>query len=212
MMRRQSGICVPLFSLVSTESWGIGEFTDLAMFSKWAAEAGQSVVQILPINEMPPIERSPYSAMSAMALDPIYIALPQLVDFAGLGGELALNDAERATLRSLRHGPRINYAVVRQLTDRWLRRSFDRFLRLEDLPTDALAGVPADVTLVPEYADIGDQLERKIVGISLYESQISRLFGKPKEMADAVRAHARQVAGLGNVDGFAERYWASQRV
>ena len=89
---------------------------------------------------------------------------------------------------------------------------WSRFLRLDDLPPDALAGVPADVTLVPEYADIGDQLERKIVGISLYESQISRLFGKPKEMADAVRANARQVAGLGNVDGFSERYWASQRI
>ena len=131
MMRRQSGISVPLFSLASTESWGIGEFNDLAMFSKWVAEAGQSVVQILPINEMPPIERSPYSAMSAMALDPIYIALPQLVDFAGLGGELALNDAEMATLRSLRLGPRINYVAVRQLKERWLRRSFERFLRLE---------------------------------------------------------------------------------
>jgi LmbE family N-acetylglucosaminyl deacetylase len=89
---------------------------------------------------------------------------------------------------------------------------WNRFLRLDDLPPDALSGVPEDVTLVPEYADIGDQLERKIVGISLYDSQISRLFGKPKEMADAVRAHARQVAGLGNVDGFAERYWASKRV
>jgi LmbE family N-acetylglucosaminyl deacetylase len=89
---------------------------------------------------------------------------------------------------------------------------WSRFLRLDDLPPDALGGVPEDVTLVPEYADIGDQLERKIVGISLYDSQISRLFGKPKEMADAVRAQARQVAGLGNVDGFAERYWASKRV
>jgi LmbE family N-acetylglucosaminyl deacetylase len=89
---------------------------------------------------------------------------------------------------------------------------WNRFLRLDDLPADALAGVPADVTLVPEYADIGDQLERKIVGISLYESQMSRLFEGPRGMADAVRAHARQVAGLGHIDGFAERYWASQRV
>jgi hypothetical protein len=77
---------------------------------------------------------------------------------------------------------------------------------------DALAGVPESVTLVPEYADISDQLERKIVGIGLYESQVPRLFDGPKAMADAVRAHAKQVAGLGNVDGFAERYWASQRV
>ncbi|MDP2055720.1 MAG: 4-alpha-glucanotransferase, partial [Acidobacteriota bacterium] len=65
MTRRQSGISVPLFALASTESWGLGEFHDLPMFAKWAGEAGQSVLQILPINEMPPVERSPYSAMSA---------------------------------------------------------------------------------------------------------------------------------------------------
>ena len=131
MMRRQSGISVPLFSLTSTHSWGIGEFQDLAMFSKWAAEAGQSVLQILPINEMPPIERSPYSAMSAMALDPIYISLPQMVDFAGLGGELALSQADTATLQALRQSPRVNYVEVRQFKDRWLRLAFERFVRLE---------------------------------------------------------------------------------
>lgn len=131
MMRRQSGISVPLFALASTESWGIGEFRDLAMFAKWAGEAGQSILQILPINEMPPVERSPYSAMSAMALDPIYISLPQVVDFAGLGGELALDDADRAALQSLRQSARIRYADVRRLKERWLRRSFERFVRLE---------------------------------------------------------------------------------
>ncbi len=131
MTRRQGGISVPLFALTSSQSWGIGEFQDLAMFAKWAGEAGQSVLQILPINEMPPIERSPYSAMSAMALDPIYISLPQMVDFAGLGGELALDQAESASLKLLRQSARIKYVEVRQIKERWLRRSFDRFLRLE---------------------------------------------------------------------------------
>jgi 4-alpha-glucanotransferase len=131
MMRRQSGISVPLFSLVSTQSWGIGEFSDLPPFCRWAAEAGQSVVQILPINEMPPVERSPYSAMSAMALDPIYISLPQLADFDAQGGELALNEADMAALGALRQGGRIDYAAVRPLKERWLRRSYERFLRLE---------------------------------------------------------------------------------
>lgn len=131
MRQRQSGLSVPLFALASTESWGIGEFPDLAVFAKWAAEAGQSVLQILPINEMPPVERSPYSAMSAMALDPIYIAMPQVVDFAGLGGELAMAAADVAALQALRDSTRVQYAGVRGLKDRWLRRSFDRFVRLE---------------------------------------------------------------------------------
>jgi len=128
---RQSGLSVPLFALGSSTSWGIGEFPDLAQFSQWAAEAGQSVLQILPINEVPPVERSPYSAMSAMALDPIYISLPQVIDFAGLGGELAMDAADLATLQALRQSPRVQYAGIRRLKDRWLRRSFERFVRLE---------------------------------------------------------------------------------
>lgn len=131
MMRRQSGIAVPLFSLVSSQGWGIGEFADLAEFASWMGEAGQSVLQVLPINEMPPIESSPYSAMTAMALDPIYLSLPDVPDFAGIGGELALQGAERSEIERLRGLPRIEYPSVRRLKDRWLRRSFDRFLKME---------------------------------------------------------------------------------
>lgn len=130
-MRRQSGLSVPLFSLATTRAWGIGEFRDLAVFSRWAAEAGQTVLQILPINEMPPGQRSPYSAMTSMALDPIYIAMSDVVDFEGLGGELAFEGAEAAALARVRQAPRILYDEVRDLKERWLRRAFERFLRLE---------------------------------------------------------------------------------
>ena len=130
-MRRQSGIAVPLFSLTSNHGWGIGEFPDLSDFAAWLNEAGQSVVQILPINEMPPIESSPYSAMTAMALDPIYLALPDVPDFAAIGGEDALDGADRAEVQRLRQLPRIDYAAVRWLKSRWLRRSFERFMLIE---------------------------------------------------------------------------------
>ena len=53
---------------------------------------------------------------------------------------------------------------------------------------------PPDVSIVPEYADITDQLERKIMGISLYESQIERLFDGKREMAEAVRSYGRAMA------------------
>jgi len=130
-MRRQSGIAVPLFSLVSSRGWGIGEFIDLAEFAGWLMEAGQSAVQLLPIHEMPPIETSPYSAMTAMALDPIYLSVPDVPDFDGLGGDEALDGADRAEIARLRQSPRIEYANVRRMKDRWLRRAFDRFLTME---------------------------------------------------------------------------------
>ncbi len=131
MIRRQSGIAVPLFSLVSNRGWGIGEFRDLAEFAAWCGEAGQAVIQILPINEMPPIETSPYSAMTAMALDPIYLSMADVPDFDALGGEGFIDGADQSEIARLRQSPRIEYAAVRRLKDKWLRRSFDRFLKLE---------------------------------------------------------------------------------
>ena len=131
MMRRQSGIAVPLFALASSHGWGIGEFADLPVFAKWLNEAGQSLVQILPVQEMPPVESSPYSAMTAMALDPLYISMRDLPDFAGLGGELALDDAERLEVARLQGLSRVEYPAIRRLKYKWLRQAFERFLELE---------------------------------------------------------------------------------
>lgn len=88
--------------------------------------------------------------------------------------------------------------------------AWSNFQSLEDLPAGALAGIPGDVLLTPHYADIGDQLERKVRGIAMYESQLDRLFGGEKAMAASVRQHAAAVGALGRV-GAAERYWHSYR-
>ena len=125
---RQSGIGVPLFSLVSSQSWGIGEFADLPAFGGWCTAAGQRYVQLLPLNETSPGETSPYSSMSAMALDPIYIRLGDVADFAALGGETALDADDRRLLAGLRAAPQIRYGEVRTLKTRWLRRAYLRFV------------------------------------------------------------------------------------
>ncbi len=86
------------------------------------------------------------------------------------------------------------------------------FRSLDELGPTALAGFPSDVGLYPTYADIGDQLERKITGISLYESQIERLFDDERAMANAVRSYGAALGALGGVAGAAERYWRTSRV
>ena len=86
---------------------------------------------------------------------------------------------------------------------------WSQFNNLEDLPEGALDGIPEGVHLTPRYADISDQLERKVRGVAMYESQIDRLFGDVKSMGAAVRQHAAAVAAVGRVGGAAERYWHS---
>ena len=56
---RRAGVNVPLFSLRSTRSWGIGEIGDIPAFARWLRAANQSVLQILPLNELAPSESSP---------------------------------------------------------------------------------------------------------------------------------------------------------
>jgi LmbE family N-acetylglucosaminyl deacetylase len=87
---------------------------------------------------------------------------------------------------------------------------WEDFGRLEDLPGGSLAGIPADVSLTAEFADVSDQIERKIRGIALYESQMERLFTDRKAMAGAVRGYAARVGDIGRVPGgLAERYWVT---
>src|SRR5215813_5410399 len=106
---RRAGILVPLFSIPSSRGWGIGEIPDIAPFARWLESAGQRLLQLLPINEMPPGETSPYSALSAMAIDPQFIALHELEDFAAIGGEDALDAGARRRLDAARVTPTIDY-------------------------------------------------------------------------------------------------------
>src|SRR5687768_13840835 len=121
---RRAGILVPLFSIPSSRSWGIGEIPDIEPMKRWLAGAGQRLLQLLPINEMPPGETSPYSALSAMAIDPQFVSLEALEDFAAIGGEPALERELRGRLDAVRIAPRIDYPVVRALKQVALRRAF----------------------------------------------------------------------------------------
>jgi 4-alpha-glucanotransferase len=126
---RHAGLLVPLFSLASRESWGIGEIGDLPKLDEWMSEAGFSFVQLLPLNEMAVGQNSPYSALTAMAIDPVFISPSGVPDVQELGGEALLTGAERANLARIRAAPAIDYAATRRLKDRVLRAGFDHFLR-----------------------------------------------------------------------------------
>jgi LmbE family N-acetylglucosaminyl deacetylase len=81
---------------------------------------------------------------------------------------------------------------------------------------EALAGqaveLSASFVMEARYADISDQLERKIAGLKLYASQVQRLFDDEQGMLDAVTGFAARVAQAGGVgSGVAERYWAVVR-
>jgi len=129
--RRQSGLLIPLFSCPSASSWGIGDIGDLPPLTKWLSGGGQRILQLLPINEMAPGQQSPYSAISSMAIDPIYIRLPGVPEFEAIGGEASLSNGDRELLDAVRGAPAVDYGNVRRLKYTALRAAFERFMATE---------------------------------------------------------------------------------
>ena len=77
-----AGTLIPVFSLRSKGSFGIGDFGDLKMMIDWVAETNQRVLQVLPINDTTSThtwtDSYPYSAISIFALHPQFADFRQL--------------------------------------------------------------------------------------------------------------------------------------
>ena len=78
---RIAGVSIPVFSLRSEQSYGVGDFGDLYRFVDWAVETGMRVIQLLPVNDTTCThswnDSHPYNIVSAFALHPHYLDLEQ---------------------------------------------------------------------------------------------------------------------------------------
>ncbi|MBE7412744.1 MAG: 4-alpha-glucanotransferase [Leptospiraceae bacterium] len=74
---RRAGVSVPLLSILTKNSFESGDIHSLKLFGDWAKQCGLSIIQILPLNDLG-YGKSPYSSISAFAVDPIYISLYML--------------------------------------------------------------------------------------------------------------------------------------
>ncbi|MDR1257837.1 MAG: 4-alpha-glucanotransferase [Tannerellaceae bacterium] len=89
---RGAGTVIPVFSLRSAGSFGVGDLGDLRLFVDWIRKTGQQVIQVLPVNDTTAThtwaDSYPYSAISIYAIHPMYISLRQMG---------SLKDAARAS-------------------------------------------------------------------------------------------------------------------
>jgi 4-alpha-glucanotransferase len=129
--RRRAGVLVPLFAMRGHGNWGIGDIGDIARFAGFAHRAGFSVIQLLPINIASGLDASPYAAVSAHAIDPVYLSLDACEDFAAVGGRNALPPALSTEIDTLAASPRVLWERVRALKHEAGTLAFARFLRDE---------------------------------------------------------------------------------
>jgi 4-alpha-glucanotransferase len=137
---RVAGVTIPLFSIRTRRDWGIGQITDLPACAAWVQKAGHRLLQLLPVHELAAGETSPYGARTAFGLDPIYIGLESVPELDARVVDDTLGDGGRLALEGLRQSPRVEYARVRALKERVLRRAFERFYVREWKKDTARAG------------------------------------------------------------------------
>jgi 4-alpha-glucanotransferase len=126
-MSRVSGVTIPLFSVRTRDDWGIGQITDLPACAAWVLQAGQRLVQVLPAHELSQGETSPYGALSAFALDPIYVSVNAVPDLDADAIAKRLGTEGLAELERVRQAPRVDYETVRNLKKRAFAEAFARF-------------------------------------------------------------------------------------
>lgn len=123
-IRKVAGTAIPVFSLRSESSCGVGDFGDLKKLIDWAAETHQKAVQILPINDTTMtgtwMDSYPYNSISIYAFHPMYLDLSQL-------GKLKDKEALEAyenTRKSLNELPQVDYEAVNAAKQDYTKRMF----------------------------------------------------------------------------------------
>ena len=215
LMARHAGLMLPLFSATATTSWGIGELPDIVPLAQWMGAAGFSRLMLLPIGTMPDGETSPYSAVSAMAIDPIYIAPAALEDFHRAGGVEALPADTRALLDAARHARTVPYPIVRRLKHDALDLAFGRFFADEwgqlSLRASALAAyIARERWWLDDYA-----LYQAIAGLTAHpawRAWTAPLRDRdPAALDEARRRLSREILRQQYVQWIAESQWQTAR-
>jgi 4-alpha-glucanotransferase len=118
-----AGVAIPVFSLRTGRSVGVGQFTDLVPFIDWAAAAGFSMVQLLPVNDTRKSDdwddSYPYDPVSVRALHPLYADLEAIPGHEAVAADI---EALRARFEPL---PEVAYEDVMAEKMRILRAIHD---------------------------------------------------------------------------------------
>ncbi|HWS01081.1 MAG TPA: 4-alpha-glucanotransferase [Prolixibacteraceae bacterium] len=121
-----AGVAVPLFSLRSEHSGGIGEFTDLHLLVDWSLKCGLKLIQLLPLNETVSthswVDSYPYKSISVMALHPVFININKI----GVLDEETLMVGYLQTLAGFNSQECVHYEEVHKVKSKFFKMIFDQ--------------------------------------------------------------------------------------
>ncbi|MFC1478816.1 4-alpha-glucanotransferase [Candidatus Margulisiibacteriota bacterium] len=144
-----AGVAAPIFALRTKQSTGIGDVEDLKLLIDWCANTGQKIIQILPVNDIGDYETSPYNALSAMALDPVYISLDKLIKKHKLK-DPKINKAIQDIRNEFDPLPRIDYREVRKAREAVLKMIFNKIRK--DIKDELKEYIKETSSWITDYA------------------------------------------------------------
>lgn len=120
-----AGIAIPVFSLRSKNSFGVGEFADIKLLVDWAKQTGLKLIQILPVNDTTAthtwMDSYPYAAISAFALHPLFINLAEVAGKKFAGKVTALKRKQK----QLNELPAMDYEEVMKFKTAMLKELYE---------------------------------------------------------------------------------------
>lgn len=125
LLKRMSGVLIPLFSMRREGDAGIGDLLALEEWVRWAGAHGVGFLQLLPVNAIGEDDApSPYSAISSVALEPLYLSLERV---PGVALPLPPYEAQLPSLQLPGGDDYVDYARVRMYKRYHLCRAFECF-------------------------------------------------------------------------------------
>lgn len=118
--QRLWGLTAQLYGLRSQRNWGIGDFTDLMRTIEFAADNEADFVGLNPLHAaagMQNANASPYNPSTRLFLNPLYLDVEAIPEFASCQGarRRVANQRFQAALRSLRAADLVDYTAVAEL-------------------------------------------------------------------------------------------------
>ena len=144
------GVAVPVSALYSQKSCGSGEFSDLIPFADFCKKAGLRIIQLLPVNDTG-TDSSPYNALSAFALHPLYICLDDIPEARTFKTEI---DTLRTAFAPKIPAERFRYRQVLHEKNVLLHAVFNKAEKqiIADAETGELAAWIKENSWIIEYA------------------------------------------------------------
>lgn len=123
--RKSWGVFAPLYSIRTARSWGAGDLGDMEAYLQWVNELGGGVVATLPMLAVTKDDPSPYSPLSRLFWNEMYLDVERVPEFDAA-------DRDEAAIAALQNTGRVDYEEVLREKQRVLAKMARRFKPGED--------------------------------------------------------------------------------